>query len=243
MFFDLDAAYSNLGEATETYLSQFDSDDEEFESSNKSLDELYKLRCSMFIKISEKPKTDDSSFLLPMQAPTTVHVKKLDPPKFSGNIREYPTFVKDYVKYMEPTYGRDAYALRCCLTGKALDVVSGVDDDYEEMWKRLNLVFRDSEKLVHSILCEIKLLTPLKEDDSIGLINLVNTVERRWLDLKKLNLEKEMNTSTMTSHVERLLSPIQKREWTIYKQREVKDDQKSEALFNILLQEKNAIET
>ena len=52
---------------------------------------------------------------------------------------------------MEPTYGRDAYALRCCLTEKALDVVSGVDDDYEEMWKRLNLVFRDSEKLVDSI--------------------------------------------------------------------------------------------
>ena len=171
----------------------------------------------MFIKISEKPKTDNSSFLLPMQAPTTVHVKKLAPPKFSGNIREYPTFVKDYVKYMEPTYGRDAYALRCCLTGKALDEVSGVNDDYEEMWKRLNLVFHDSEKLVDLILCEIKLLTPLKEDDSIGLINLVNTVERCWLDLKKMNLEKEMNTSTMTSHVERLLPTIQKREWTIYK--------------------------
>ena len=37
-----------------------------------------------------------------MQAPTTVHVKKLDPPKFSGNIREYPTFVKDYVKGRPP---------------------------------------------------------------------------------------------------------------------------------------------
>ena len=70
IFFDLDAAYSNLEEATKTYFSHFDLDDEEFESSNKSLDESYKLRCSMFIKISEKPKTDNGSFLLPMQAPT-----------------------------------------------------------------------------------------------------------------------------------------------------------------------------
>ena len=77
--------------------------------------------------------------------------------------------------------------------------VAVVDDDYEEMWKRLNLVFRDSGKLVDSILCEIKLLTPLKEDNSIGLINLVNTVERCWLDLKKLNLEKEKSRRTITS--------------------------------------------
>ena len=51
-----------------------------------------------------------------------------------------------------------------------------------------------------------------------------------------------MNTSTMTSHVKRLLLTIQKGEWTIYKQREVNDDQKFEALLNFLLQEKNAIE-
>ena len=116
---------------------------------------------------------------------------------------------------MEPTYGHDAYALRSCLTGKALDVISGVDDDYGETWKRRNVVFRDSEKLVGSILYEIKLIPPIKENDSVGLINLVNTIERCRLDLKKLKLEREMNTSTMTSHVERLLPPIQKREWTI----------------------------
>ena len=84
------------------------------------------------------------------------------------------------MKYMEPTYGEDLYALRSCLAGKALDVVIGVDDDYGQMWRCLNTVFCNSEKIVDSILSEIKQLTPLKEIDPAGLINLVNTVERCW---------------------------------------------------------------
>ena len=119
----------------------------------------------------------------------TIRVKRLDPPIFSGKIRDFPTFVKDYAHYMEPTYGPDAYALRKCLSGKALYVVVGVDDDYNEMWKRLKAAFGDSEKVVDSILYDIKLLKPLKENDTAGMINMVNTIEKYWLDLKRLGLE------------------------------------------------------
>ena len=232
IFSNLDAsAYTELEVTTETYLTYFDSDDEECELSNNHLEESYRIRCRMHIKLSKKytpanlafplttgtdaMETNTNRFMLPLQSsasPTAMNVKKLDALKFSGELREFPTFVKDYTKYMEPTYGEDSYALRSCLAGKALDVVIGVDDDYGEMWRRLNTVFCDSGKIVDSILSEIKQLTPLKENDSAWLINLVNTVERCWLDLKKINLEREMNTSTMTSYVERLLPSIQKRE-------------------------------
>ena len=92
----------------------------------------------------------------------SVHVKKLEAPKFSGKIREFPTFVKDYRHYMEPAYGDDAYALRNCLSEKALEIIIGVGDDYEKIWKRVPTVFGDPEKIVDSILMELK---SLKEED------------------------------------------------------------------------------
>ena len=39
-----------------------------------------------------------------------IRTKKLDAPVFSGNLREYPTFKKDYATHMYPVYGEDAYA-------------------------------------------------------------------------------------------------------------------------------------
>ena len=45
--------------------------------------------------------------------------------------------------------------------------------------------FGDSEKIVDSILFDIKLLKPLKEKDSAGMISTINLLERCWLDLKR----------------------------------------------------------
>ena len=132
--------------------------------------------------------------------------------------------MKDYSNYMETAYGDDAYALRSCLSGKALDITSGVDDDYDEMWRRLNNFYCNPEKLIDSVLQEIKNLPIVRENDSSGFIYLVNTIEKCFLDLKKLGLEREMDTSAMVSHVERLLPRLQMREWTVLKRRRVVND-------------------
>ena len=78
---------------------------------------------------------------------------------------------------MEPNYGDDSYALRSCLSGKALDTVLGVDDDYEHMWKRLDTVVGDTEKIVDAVVFDLKALVPIKEGESIGLIALINTAD------------------------------------------------------------------
>ena len=78
---------------------------------------------------------------------------------------------------MEPTYGEDPYASRSCWSGKAYEIVVGVDDDYDT-WKRLKTVFSDSEKLADAILPEIRKLKPLKDNDPFGLINLVTVVKQ-----------------------------------------------------------------
>ena len=41
-----------------------------------------------------------------------VKVKKFEPPKFDGNVRDYPTFKEDYKHLVESLYGTDPYALK-----------------------------------------------------------------------------------------------------------------------------------
>ena len=70
-------------------------------------------------------------------------VKKLDTPEFSGNIRDYPSFKRDYERHMMSSYGQDPFALKKCLSGDALRTVKGVDDDFTEMFTDLTLNTED----------------------------------------------------------------------------------------------------
>jgi hypothetical protein len=65
----------------------------------------------------------------------------------------------------------------------------------------------------------LKGLKNIQEGDHMKFISLVETVETCWLDLKRMKLESEMNTATMISQIEKLLPPLQKREWALRKQR------------------------
>ena len=67
-----------------------------------------------------------------------VRFKKLDTPVFSGNLRDYPNFKRNYETHMIPIHGKDPYALKGSLTGEALDLVQGLYDDFDEMIIRLD---------------------------------------------------------------------------------------------------------
>lgn len=60
-------------------------------------------------------------------------MKPLEPPQFSEKIREYPTFCKDYERFMQSTYGEDPYALKQCLMGESSEVIKCVEEDYKQM--------------------------------------------------------------------------------------------------------------
>jgi hypothetical protein len=90
---------------------------------------------------------------------------------------------------------------------------------FEEMFRRLDLKYGRPEKLADNILSELKGLKNIPEGDHMKFISMVETVETCWLDLKRMKLESEMNTATMISQIEKLLPPLQKREWALRKQR------------------------
>ncbi|CAC5377692.1 unnamed protein product [Mytilus coruscus] len=153
---DLETAYTELEAIHEVYLETFDSESED-----------------------DKPKINELNHDL------TGMVKKLEAPIFAGSIRDYPSFKVNYERHMLSSYGKDPYALKQCFNGEALTVVKGVDNDFEEMFRRLDMKYGRAEKLVDQILNELKRLKKVQEGDNIKFISVVETVEKCWLDLKR----------------------------------------------------------
>ena len=94
---------------------------------------------------------------------SNILVKPLDTPRFSGNIREYSSFRQDFHRLMTEKYGKDAYVLRSCLVGAAMETVQGVEDDYDEMFYRLYKTYGDPRKFVDTIVHDLKYLRPVPE--------------------------------------------------------------------------------
>ena len=172
-----------------------------------------------------------------------IHVKALEAPRFTGNIREYSNFKQDFGRLMVKSYGKDSYALRSCLHGSALDVVKGVEDDYDKMFQRLDSVYGDPRKFVDTIVNEIKSIKPIQDGDSKNFVAMVDIVERCWLDLKRMGLTEEMDTVATVSMIEKLLPSVQKREWIISLDASNTNYKGMfERLLNYLLREKRVIE-
>ena len=145
------------------------------------------------------------------------------------------------MKVLFPTYGTDPFALKKSLTNEALKTVQGVDNNYEEMWKRLELKYGRPERLTDSILSDIRKLKNIPDGDHSCFINSVEIIERCYLDLKRVNMDREMNTTTMISEIEKILPPVQKREWILQKKKHNKFEQFL-PLLEFLLEEKTAME-
>ena len=64
------------------------------------------------------------------------------------------------------------------------------------------------------------------------------------MDVKRLKLEKEMSSITVISQIEKLIPPIQLREWVILKQRSrlISSEDQFEPLLQFLVSEKEAME-
>ncbi|XP_066941064.1 uncharacterized protein [Macrobrachium rosenbergii] len=106
---------------------------------------------------------------------------------------------------------------------------------------RLDEKFGNVTKVVDSVLCEIRALKPVPEGNNKKLVELVNTVERGWLDMCKLDLKSEINNTTVISLVEKLLPPTLKREWVL-KASESQSEKEFGKLLEFLEKERKVVE-
>jgi hypothetical protein len=74
-----------------------------------------------------------------------LHLEKIKLAKFEGELREYPRFKADFQKQVMPSLSTETapYTLRSCLGKEPLGVVKSVDDDIDQMWKRLDEKYGD----------------------------------------------------------------------------------------------------
>ena len=148
---------------------------------------------------------------------TFLKTKKIDPPEFKGDIRAYPAFKRNYERHMEKHHGKDGYLLLSCLSDDVKESIGGDDDNYDSLVDRLDKKYGRPEKLTATVLKELNGLKRVIEGDTKGLVKMIDTVERAWLDLKRAGLAGEMDNTTMIGQIERILPEIQKREWTLRK--------------------------
>ena len=145
-----------------------------------------------------------------------IHLERIKPPKFSGDIRDYPRFKSDFQRLVANEIKKTstvAYILRDSLSGTPADLVRNIDDNLEEMWKRLDEKYGEKTKLIDVVMTDLKRLKPLKNKDYVEFIKMVELIERGYRDLERLGLEAEMNATTV-SMVEEKLPPDIKMKWS-----------------------------
>ena len=169
-----------------------------------------------------------------------IFIKKVEPPTFNGDVREFPTFVKDFTRLVISRHGKDPFILRQSLQGKAREAIGRLDE-FGQMWNRLNERFGSSARIIDAVVGEISSLKPVPEGNKEKLLHMITVLEQAWLDLKKLNKENEIANTHSLTKVERLLPPNLKREWT-HKARALRDEEKFEELVRFLTEERQVIE-
>ncbi|XP_078370325.1 uncharacterized protein LOC144654092 [Oculina patagonica] len=178
---------------------------------------------------------------------TNLHLEKIRMPRFEGELREYPRFKSDFQKQVMPHLTRDTapYTLRSCLGKEPLARVKSVDDDIEEMWKRLDEIYGDPTKVADVIINDIRRVKAVKEGENKRFVELVNIIEDGHRDLRRLGLESEIRTTSSVSIIKRKLPTDIRKEWAKLLSSEpspVDRTNKFPSLLQFLLTQKRAIE-
>ena len=145
-----------------------------------------------------------------------IRLEHMKMPVFDGDIRDYPRFKSDFLKQPVPqmkSKDSTAYVLRSCLTKMPLDIVKNMDDDLDEMWKRLDEKYGKPSKLADVVMYDIKKLCAIREGDDKRFIDLVD-VEKGHRDLLRVGIEQEISNTSTVSIIEEKLPKDIRREWS-----------------------------
>ena len=174
-----------------------------------------------------------------------LQMEKAKLPTFNGDIRNYPRFKSDFMKYVLPTTNQTSapYILRSCLTGEPLESIKSVDDNLDEMWARLDEKYGDPTKITDVVINAIQNCKPIKEGESRKLLEFITTVEDGYRDLKRLGLQSEITTTSSVSIIERKLPNDIKKEWSkIVCSTTIDKSDKFSNLLTFLLEQRKIIE-
>ena len=132
--------------------------------SENSLDDQLEKEAQQYILESERVKNEAQALMCKAEneqnssCKPKVKVKAFEPPKFDGNVRDYPNFKDDFQNLVKNVYGADPYALKMCLSGEALQTIRGAEGSYDEMFERLDDKYENARKIVDLVISDLKVL-------------------------------------------------------------------------------------
>ena len=169
-------------------------------------------------------------------------------PRFTGEIRDYPRFKSDFNRHVlskiKDTESA-SYILKSCLDDSVVEVVRNVDEDLDQMWRRLDDKFGRPSKLADIVIYDIKKLRKVEDGDNKRFIELVDVVETGYHDLCRINFEKEISNSAVVSMIEEKLPFVMQIKWSERVNKadsDVEEINKFPYLLKFLLEQKRVLE-
>ena len=202
------------------------------------------------IEKDERAKKEQQVKTQKSQDGLEIKLKRMELPTFDGDLRNYARFKYQFDKFVKPALKNDDDAIFVlkneCLEKNAKEHVRNIDDDLDEIWRRLDDRFGRPEITTRAILADLKQLSQVPEGDSFKFIKLADTVERCFKDLERIGMEREITNATIVGTIEDKLPPSIRALWSL----EVCDDTGDQSKDNIrfphllrfLLKHRRAIE-
>ena len=138
--------------------------------------------------------------------PSLIHLQKIKPPTFSGNIRTFANFKSAFKNIVEPRYPDklyQAYILKeNCLSGEAKSIIENIVD-VDKIWERLQDKYGNHLEIVNIIVEDLQKLS-LKNTDQ-GFVHLVDTLEKAVQDLEIIGAIDEITNAHTVNLLERKL--------------------------------------
>ena len=172
---------------------------------------------------------------------STISLKRMSLPTFSGLRRDWPEFKAVRKSIAETSsYNKTAlaYELKRSVKGEAKLRIKSVfitkPEAYDIMWEKLEIHYEDTSASVQAALEGLRKLKPVKEEDYKGLVELVDEIESAYSQLDEL---KKLSTLTMrdVDFISELLPTHLKVDWR-RKYRDLSPDDKLQPFkfFDIL---------
>ena len=163
-----------------------------------------------------------------------VHLKRRDPPKFSGLRKDWAEFKSIWVKIVVPSMpNKTALASELklsCKDGPAFEEIcnisAGSNGAYQKMWDALCCHYDNITLAVNCALDEIRELKPVKEEDYRGVVQLIRAIDSVYQQLDVLKQVK-MVSSREVSQIMLNFPPLLRKDWAEFHSKLTSDDQLS----------------
>ena len=122
------------------------------------------------------------------QSSSNLKLSRMKAPKFSGNIRDFARFRKDFDKIVKATYSgfQLVYVMKEeCLSGEALELVRNLDS-LEDIWERLTEKYGGTLQIVDSVIKDVRCIKIPRNNQEQGLISMIDTLEKGVQDLSAI---------------------------------------------------------